>query len=96
MQRSVATIIPPILRPSHAPFANACREFAARCSSSSGITTRPAVNVSSSSGYLSLEIARLAGIDITQDETSACALTPKEMYATRTLPAIVAKPEVMI
>ena len=50
MQRRVEAIMPAIFRPSQAPLAKACKTLAARCSSSSGMTTRPAVRVSSSSG----------------------------------------------
>ena len=93
MHSSVAAIMAPILSPSQAPMANACSELAARFSASSGMTTRPAVSVSSSSGYRSLEMASDAGIDMTHDDTSACGLTPSPMYATSTEPAIVANPE---
>lgn len=76
MQSNVDRIIPAILSPSHAPFAKACSELAARCSSSSGMTHRPVVKVSSVSGYRSLLIAKLAGILITHEEMSAWPFTP--------------------
>lgn len=65
IQRRVVRIMPAIFRPSQAPLAKAWREFAALCSSSSGITIRPVVSVSSVSGYRNFEIAREAGIDMT-------------------------------
>lgn len=77
MQRSVARIMPAILSPSQAPLAKACRALAALCSSSSGMTQRPDVSVSSVSGYRSLLIARLAGMLIMQEDIKACPLTPK-------------------
>lgn len=40
-------------------------------------------------------MAREAGILITQDEIRASGLIPKPIYTARTLPAIVANPEVM-
>ena len=78
MQRSVAAIMPAILIPSQAPLEKASRRLAGLSSVSSGMMTRPAVRVSSSSGQRSLEHARDAGILITQDEIRACALTPME------------------
>ena len=65
IQRRVERIMPAILRPSQAPLAKAWRELAALCSSSSGITIRPVVSVSSVSGYRNFEMAREAGIDMT-------------------------------
>ena len=40
-------------------------------------------------------MARLAGMLMMQEEIKACPFTPKEIYATSTLPAMVAKPEHM-
>ncbi len=71
MHRRVARIIPAILRPSQAPLAKAWRAFAARWSSSSGMTTLPVVKVSSVSGWRSLLIARDAGMDMTHEEIRA-------------------------
>lgn len=87
--------MPAILIPSQAPLAKACSAFVARCSSSSGTTHRPEVIVSSVSGYLILDTARDAGMDMMQEDTIACAFRPRLMYATRTEPAMVANPEVM-
>lgn len=81
MHSNDATIIPATLRPSHPPLANAWSAFVGRSSSSSalGITMRPAVSGSSVSGYRSLEMAREAGMDMTQLEIRACGLRPMEM-----------------
>ena len=40
-------------------------------------------------------MARDAGMDMTQEDTRACALRPRPMYATSTDPEMVAKPEHM-
>ena len=95
MHRRAATIIPATLIPSHEPLANAWRKLDGLSSSSSGITSSPEVRVSSVSGYRSFEMARDAGIDITQDEIRATGEIPIKIYAESTLPAIVANPEVM-
>ena len=55
-----------------------------------GDETRPDVSVSFSSGQRNLEVAREAGMLMTQDEIRACGLMSSEMYETRTLPAMVA------
>lgn len=89
-------MVAPILRPSQVPLEKACRAFSALCSSSSGMTTRPAVRVSSVSGYRILEMAKEAGIDMIQDDTKASALSPRPMYPTKTEPEMVAKPQVII
>ena len=92
-----AIIIPAIFNPSHAPLANEWRKLAARCSSSSGTTiTSSVVKASCSSGKRSLLIANDDGIDMTQEETRAWPFSPRPMYARRTDPAMVAKPDVMI
>ncbi|KMU76362.1 hypothetical protein CISG_01096 [Coccidioides immitis RMSCC 3703] len=58
----------------------------------SGIMTRPAVNVSSFSGYLIFDTASDAGMLITQDEISAWGFTPRATYATNTLSSDRCKP----
>ncbi len=83
MQRILAKIMPAIFNPNHAPFAKAWSEFAARSSSSSGITTLPAVKVSSVSGYRSLLMAKLAGM-LTFLVTSTVHCSPKESLLTDT------------
>jgi hypothetical protein len=60
------------------------------------MVTRPRVTGSSVSGNRILLIAMEAGILMTEDVTRFAAGTPRLIYAARTDPAIVEKPDVIV
>lgn len=83
-------------KPSHCnPFVN-CRKSSRTYPS--GISMSDSLKDSgiSVSGYISLDIAKAAGADITEALNKWDAETPIPMYAGRTPPAIVANPPVMM
>ena len=80
-----------------APLEKACSAFAGSSFSLPRSTvTRPRVMGSSISGMRIFEMAMDAGMDMTEAVTRFCAGTPRPIYALRTEPAIVEKPEVIV
>ena len=97
MVKTLARTRPATTRPKIAPWENACRVFAGESGPGSPLstTTRPRVTGSSVSGYRIFETAIEAGILITDEVIRFWGGTPRLIYASRTEPAMVEKPEVM-